>query len=221
MGAAARPLEAAAASGSLKRELGATLALGWPIVLANVAIYAMTATDFIMLGRLSPQALAAGALGFNLFQPAMVLGIGIVAAQPAQQDQPAPAGVAQPPTADDICRALEQAAEGLGASRARTLLRVTLPLLRPSLVSAGLLAFISSFDELVVALFLAGSAAFRDALRIGAGRYRLTAAVVALAASWVGVTLSVAAEMAVLTLIVAAALAVERRAAVVPDSVDA
>ncbi len=56
----------------------------------------------------------------------------------------------------DFDRALEQAAEGLGASRLRTLLRVTLPLLRPSLVSAGLLAFISSFDELVVALFLAG-----------------------------------------------------------------
>ena len=78
MGAAARPLEAV--SGSLKRELGATLALGWPIVLANVAIYAMTATDFIMLGRLSPRALAAGALGFNLFQPGMLLGVGIVAA---------------------------------------------------------------------------------------------------------------------------------------------
>ena len=56
----------------------------------------------------------------------------------------------------DFDRALEQAAEGLGASRARTLLRITLPLLRPSLVSSGLLAFISSFDELVVALFLAG-----------------------------------------------------------------
>ena len=56
----------------------------------------------------------------------------------------------------DFDRGLEQAAEGLGASRAKTLLRVTLPLLRPSLVSAGLLAFISSFDELVVALFLAG-----------------------------------------------------------------
>ena len=56
----------------------------------------------------------------------------------------------------DFDRALEQAAEGLGASRRRTLLRVTLPLLRPSLVSAGLLAFISSFDELVIALFLAG-----------------------------------------------------------------
>ncbi len=43
----------------------------------------------------------------------------------------------------------------------------------------------------------------------------------ALAASWVGVTLSVAAEMAVLTLIVAAALLAEHRAAEVPDSVDA
>ena len=65
MGAVARPPEAAAASGSLKRELGATLALGWPVILANVAIYAMTATDFIMLGRLSPQALAAGALSLE------------------------------------------------------------------------------------------------------------------------------------------------------------
>ncbi|HEY1863128.1 MAG TPA: MATE family efflux transporter [Roseiarcus sp.] len=70
----------AAPLGSFRRELGATLALGWPIILANVAIYAMTATDFIMLGRLSAHALAAGALGFNLFQPEMVLGIGVVAA---------------------------------------------------------------------------------------------------------------------------------------------
>jgi len=57
----------------------------------------------------------------------------------------------------DFDRSLEQAAEGLGASRLRTLLRVTLPLLRPSLVSAGLLAFITSFDEVVVALFLSGA----------------------------------------------------------------
>ncbi len=57
----------------------------------------------------------------------------------------------------DFDRALEQAAEGLGASRLRTLRRITLPILRPSLISAGLLAFISSFDEVVVALFLAGA----------------------------------------------------------------
>ena len=69
-----------------------------------------------------------------------------------------------------------------------------------------------------VALFLAGSAAFRHALRIGPGRYRLAAAALALAASAVGVTLSVAAEMALLTLIVAAALVVESRAV---DTVEA
>ena len=57
----------------------------------------------------------------------------------------------------DFDRAVEQAAEGLGASRWQTLRRVTLPILRPSLVSAALLAFISSFDELVVAMFLSGS----------------------------------------------------------------
>ena len=80
MGAAARPTRAAAADGWLRRELGATLALGWPIILANVAINVMTATDFMMLGRLSPHALAAGSLGFILYQPLFLLGIGVVAA---------------------------------------------------------------------------------------------------------------------------------------------
>jgi low temperature requirement protein LtrA len=62
-----------------------------------------------------------------------------------------------------------------------------------------------------VALFLAGSAAFRHALGIGPRSYRLAAAAVALAASAVGVTVSVAAEMVVLTVIVAVFLAAERR----------
>jgi hypothetical protein len=62
-----------------------------------------------------------------------------------------------------------------------------------------------------VGLFLAGSAAFRHALRIGPERYRLAAAGACLAASAVGVTVSVAAEMALLILIVAVSLAAERR----------
>jgi multidrug resistance protein, MATE family len=80
MGAVARPLKAAATRGSLRRELGATLALGWPIVLANLAINVMTVTDFIMLGRLSPHALAAGSLGFFLYQPLFLFGLGVVGA---------------------------------------------------------------------------------------------------------------------------------------------
>jgi ABC-type spermidine/putrescine transport system permease subunit II len=53
--------------------------------------------------------------------------------------------------------ALEHAAMGLGASRFGALWRVTLPQIRPAIVSAMFLAFISSFDELVVAMFLGGS----------------------------------------------------------------
>jgi low temperature requirement protein LtrA len=64
-----------------------------------------------------------------------------------------------------------------------------------------------------VALFLGGDAVFRRMLGIGTQRYRAAAAIVALATTIVGVTVSVAAEIALLTLIVAAALIIERRAA--------
>jgi len=80
MGGATQTLRAAAADGWLRRELASTLALGWPIILANVAINVMTATDFMMLGWLSPHALASGSVGFFLYQPPFLLGIGVVAA---------------------------------------------------------------------------------------------------------------------------------------------
>ncbi len=80
MSAAPQSARDRAADGWLWRELGATFALSWPLVLANVAVNVMTATDFMMLGWLSPRALAAGALGFNLYQPAFLLGLGVVAA---------------------------------------------------------------------------------------------------------------------------------------------
>ena len=53
--------------------------------------------------------------------------------------------------------AQEQAAMGLGASWPVAVWRITLPQLRPSLVSAAFLAFVTSFDELVVAMFLSGA----------------------------------------------------------------
>jgi ABC-type spermidine/putrescine transport system permease subunit II len=53
--------------------------------------------------------------------------------------------------------AQEQAAVGLGATRLQAILRVTLPQVRPALVSAAFLVFISSFDELVIAMFLGGA----------------------------------------------------------------
>ncbi len=49
---------------------------------------------------------------------------------------------------------LERAALSLGSGRLRTLRTVTIPLAAPGIVSAALFAFLASFDELVIALFL-------------------------------------------------------------------
>lgn len=55
--------------------------------------------------------------------------------------------------------ALEQAAMSLGATRWQALWHVTLPLIRPGIVSGALLAMILAFDEVVIALFISGTTA--------------------------------------------------------------
>jgi MATE family multidrug resistance protein len=62
------------------REIAATFALSWPLIVANLAQTLMSMTDVVMLGRLSPSALAAGALGFNLFLPMLLFGLGVTSA---------------------------------------------------------------------------------------------------------------------------------------------
>lgn len=52
--------------------------------------------------------------------------------------------------------ALEPAAAVHGARPLQTLRLVTLPILKPALLTAGLLAFLTSFDELLVSIFLLG-----------------------------------------------------------------
>ena len=51
---------------------------------------------------------------------------------------------------------LTRASASLGADPTQTFFKVTLPLILPGVVSGGLFAFITSFDEVVVVLFLAG-----------------------------------------------------------------
>ena len=50
--------------------------------------------------------------------------------------------------------AIEEAAMNLGADRWRTLIRVTLPVIRPAAVAAALFSFIVSFGNLEISLFL-------------------------------------------------------------------
>ncbi|MEP4617087.1 MAG: ABC transporter permease [Paracoccaceae bacterium] len=55
-------------------------------------------------------------------------------------------------------RSLTRAAANMGASPVTTFFRVQMPLIMPGVISGGLFAFITSFDEVVVVLFV-GSAA--------------------------------------------------------------
>jgi putative spermidine/putrescine transport system permease protein len=55
-----------------------------------------------------------------------------------------------------IPAALEDAAATLGAKPFQVFRRVTLPLMRPGLIAAAALAFLASFDEVVISLFLVG-----------------------------------------------------------------
>ena len=49
-----------------------------------------------------------------------------------------------------------RAAASLGSDPVNTFMKVTLPLILPGVISGGLFAFVTSFDEVVVVLFLAG-----------------------------------------------------------------
>ncbi len=54
---------------------------------------------------------------------------------------------------------LTEASYDLGASPAETFFKITLPLLRPSIIASGLLVFIISFDDFLLSFFCAGSSA--------------------------------------------------------------
>ena len=64
----------------LRAEIRATLALALPLILGNFAQNAITTTDVIMLGRYDVDALAASALGVNLYFAFAMFAIGIVMA---------------------------------------------------------------------------------------------------------------------------------------------
>ena len=53
-------------------------------------------------------------------------------------------------------QSLARAAASLGASPSRTFFKIVLPLILPGVVSGALFAFVTSFDEVVAVLFIAG-----------------------------------------------------------------
>lgn len=63
-----------------RAEAAATLSLAWPLILTQLAQMALSTTDVVLLGRLGPQAVAAGALALNLFNAFVLFGVGVMTA---------------------------------------------------------------------------------------------------------------------------------------------
>src|SRR5690606_40606428 len=66
----------------------------------------------------------------------------------------------------DFDKSVEEAAMDLGATPIRTFMQVTLPIIAPSVISAWLLAFTLSLDDLVIASFATGPGATTLPMRI-------------------------------------------------------
>jgi putative spermidine/putrescine transport system permease protein len=87
-------------------------------------------------------------------------------------------------------RRLEMAALSLGATPFGAFRQVTLPLILPGVLVGGLFAFITSFDELVVALFLSGANAVTLPRRMWEDlRYALDPTIAAVSTLTIAVTI--------------------------------
>ncbi|WP_417621909.1 MATE family efflux transporter [Parasphingorhabdus sp.] len=63
-----------------RHELRATLALAWPLILSNLTMALIGATDVLMLGWLGARELAGATLGFNLAMSAAIFCMGLITA---------------------------------------------------------------------------------------------------------------------------------------------
>ena len=85
---------------------------------------------------------------------------------------------------------IEQAARSLGASALYAFFLVTLPLIRPGIVVAAIFAFITSFDEVVVALYISGSSAITLPVEMWSGlRFEINPVVAAVSSLLLGISI--------------------------------
>ena len=88
-------------------------------------------------------------------------------------------------------RALEEAAQNLGATPLQTFWRVTMPLLRPSIASGAIFAFLMSLDDVPIALFMGGGDATTLPVRIfNAVQFDFGGDIMAVASLIVGVSVA-------------------------------
>jgi len=88
-------------------------------------------------------------------------------------------------------RSYELAAFSLGAPPLAVLWHVTLPLIRPGMVSAALLAFLASFNEFLISLFVIGSAGSTLPIQFWKGiRFETNPTIAAVASMLIGLSVT-------------------------------
>jgi len=96
-------------------------------------------------------------------------------------------------------RSLNRAAASLGAKPSTTFFKVTMPLIMPGVISGALFAFVASFDEVVVVLFIAGHKQQTIPLRMWIGiREQISPAILAVATILVVVSILLLATLELL-----------------------
>jgi putative spermidine/putrescine transport system permease protein len=150
MSSLALSLQVAAATTAIATVLGAAAALG-------LARGRLPGANLLSALFLSPLMLPAILTGLALFQAYVLMDVG----RPIWGLVAGHVLIAIPyvlrttlAVLANFDRQLEEAAQNLGASPARTFFEVTLPLIRPGVLAGGLFAFIVSFDQFPVSLFL-------------------------------------------------------------------
>lgn len=118
-------------SGRVLTAMLATTARVVPEVLLGLGL-------FIYFGNVIPLGLGAPAIVFGHVLVGLPIAFQVVASALTRHD-----------------RSLQEAAATLGAGPAATFFRVTVSLLAPGLIGAGLLSFVFSFDNVNISLFLA------------------------------------------------------------------
>ena len=127
----------------------------------------------LMRGRLPGKALAQALIMSPVVAPGIVVAIGLyyVYARYGMVGNPLALVVAQAALAvpfvvinvsaalGSVDKRLEQAALNLGATPWGAFWQVTLPLIRPGIFAGAIFAFVTAFDELLIALFVAGTTA--------------------------------------------------------------
>ncbi|MDR5836259.1 ABC transporter permease [Caballeronia sp. LZ034LL] len=115
------------------------------------AVYAL-----ILLPMIVPNVIAAIAMFFFFSDVAVFGNIGSIVIGHAVVSSPI-AVIILSSTLQAFDGRLEDAAMSLGASRMTAFRRISLPMIAPGVMSAAIFAFLTSFDELLIALFMAGT----------------------------------------------------------------